>query len=63
MKLFYVTVTWRPYGCRKDRRTKAVVLAESCDDAIEKFKAHVSAPATTHYYDASAITTDVFTFS
>lgn len=63
MKLFYVTVTWRPSGCRKDCRKKAVVLAESCDDAIEKFKAHVGTPATTHYYDASLITHDVFTFS
>lgn len=44
MKLFSVTASWHPYKAKKDLRQTSVIMAESREEAIEKFNGAVSYP-------------------
>jgi len=43
MKLYSVSGTYTPKGCRKARGASGYVIAESKEEAIEKFKARLPA--------------------
>lgn len=44
MKLYYVSLSWVFKGHRKSRGCSGCVIAESREDAIEKFKAKATFP-------------------
>lgn len=48
MKLFSVSASWHPKGCRKDMIKTAVIMAETREEAEAKFKSNVWYPEDSH---------------
>lgn len=44
MKLYSVTARWHKKGERRDHMKTAIILAESKEQAVERFKAEVTYP-------------------
>lgn len=48
MKLFSVSASWHPYRCRHDMIQTAIIMAETREEAKEKFIKNVSVPEGSH---------------
>lgn len=62
MKLFSVSAVWRPTGCKKRISRSSVIMAESEQEAIEKFNKAVTYPQNA-IVDTMEWTSGIFTMS